>query len=107
MTHTKPFSLSKVASSFATLSLCSTFSLQVNAQVVDTSTAHTDKMETIVVTAAGREQLLSQAAASISVIDRTDIEKGFYKDLTDALRDMPGVTTVSYTHLTLPTNREV
>ncbi|USD27930.1 TonB-dependent receptor [Pseudoalteromonas sp. SCSIO 43201] len=92
MTQTKPFSLSKLASTLATLSLCSAFTLHANAQADDTNTANTDEMETIVVTAAGREQYLSQAAASISVIDRTDIEKGFYKDLTDALRDVPGVT---------------
>lgn len=49
-------------------------------------------METLVVTAAGYEQTVTQAPASISVIDRAQIENRAYKDLTDALQDIPGVT---------------
>lgn len=48
-------------------------------------------METIVVTAAGKEQLIANAPASISVIDREQLGKRFYRDLTDALTDAPGV----------------
>ena len=55
-------------------------------------------MDTVVVTASGYEQQIQDAPASISVITRQDLEKKFYRDVTDA---------VSYTHLTLPTNREV
>ncbi|USD68309.1 TonB-dependent receptor [Vibrio sp. SCSIO 43136] len=46
----------------------------------------------MVVTAAGREQMLVDAPASITVIDRSQLESRSYKDLTDALRDVPGVT---------------
>lgn len=48
-------------------------------------------METVVVTAAGYEQSTLEAPASISVIDRKQIENRTYKDLTDALKDIPGV----------------
>src|SRR5690606_4244213 len=45
----------------------------------------------IVVTASGFEQDIIDAPASISVIPREKLEKGAYRDLTDALRDVPGV----------------
>ncbi|MGR5266974.1 TonB-dependent receptor domain-containing protein [Vibrio astriarenae] len=56
------------------------------------SSSNTVPMETMVVTAAGYEQTVTQAPASISVIDREQIENRSYQDLTDALRDIPGVT---------------
>ncbi|QQX82441.1 TonB-dependent receptor [Shewanella sp. KX20019] len=49
-------------------------------------------MERMVVTASGHEQSINDAPASISVIDRQEIENRAYKDLTDALKDIPGVT---------------
>ena len=58
------------------------------ANQVDTETS---TMETMVVTAAGYEQVLTEAPASISVITRDQLENRSYKDLTDALRDVPGV----------------
>ena len=45
----------------------------------------------VVVTATGFEQDIIDAPASISVIPREKLEKGAYRDLTDALRDVPGV----------------
>ncbi|WP_404343774.1 ligand-gated channel protein [Pseudoalteromonas mariniglutinosa] len=48
-------------------------------------------MEVIVVSASGYEQMLKEAPASISVIDRAQLEKRFYRDLTDAMTDVPGV----------------
>ena len=72
---------------FLTISLCSLFSHSVWAQ-----TSNTDKIENITVTASGFEQLLSQAPASVSVIDRKQLAQRAYKDITDALRDVPGVT---------------
>lgn len=45
----------------------------------------------VVVTASGFEQQLKQAPASISVVTREDLEKKSYRDVTDALRDVPGV----------------
>lgn len=84
------FSVNPFVKAIFALSFCSPLSAYAN----ENSGVHLEEneTETIVVTAAGREQLLSRAAASISVLDRSDIEKGFYKDLTDALRDIPGVT---------------
>ncbi|WP_218396589.1 TonB-dependent receptor domain-containing protein [Alteromonas lipotrueae] len=54
--------------------------------------AVTKDVESITVTASGFEQLLSQAPASVSVIDRKQLAQRAYKDVTDALRDVPGVT---------------
>ena len=43
------------------------------------------------VTAGGYVQQVEDAPASISVINREQIEERFYQDTTDALRDVPGV----------------
>ncbi|KHA62108.1 ligand-gated channel protein [Vibrio variabilis] len=51
----------------------------------------TTTMETVVVTASGYEQSTLEAPASISVIDRAQLETRSYKDLTDAMKDIPGV----------------
>ena len=45
----------------------------------------------VVVTASGFEQQVKQAPASISVVTREELEKKSYRDVTDALRDIPGV----------------
>lgn len=45
----------------------------------------------VVVTASGFEQQIKQAPASISVVTREDLAKKSYRDVTDALRDIPGV----------------
>ncbi|MGB2079156.1 MAG: TonB-dependent receptor domain-containing protein [Vibrio sp.] len=47
--------------------------------------------ETMVVTASGYQQVVTDAPASISVVTRQDIENNSYRDLTDALRSLPGV----------------
>lgn len=47
--------------------------------------------ETLVVTAAGFEQSVQNAPASISVISREELESRYYRDVTDALRGVPGV----------------
>jgi outer membrane receptor for ferrienterochelin and colicins len=49
------------------------------------------QMETIVVSASGFEQNIKKAAASISVLSQEDINKKAYRDVTDALKDVPGV----------------
>ncbi len=46
----------------------------------------------IVVTAAGREQEVKNAPASISVITREELERMPYREVTDALLEVPGVT---------------
>lgn len=46
----------------------------------------------IVVTASGFQQTVAEAPASISVIPREELEKGTFRDLTDAMRRVQGVT---------------
>lgn len=59
----------------------------VHAQTPDTPV----RLSEIVVTAAGFEQEIVDAPASISVVTREELERGSYRDLTDALRNVPGV----------------
>ncbi|WP_355661857.1 ligand-gated channel protein [Halomonas salifodinae] len=49
------------------------------------------RLDNIVVTAAGFEQQVQDAPASISVIGREQLQRRHYRDITDALRDVPGV----------------
>ncbi|WP_277809928.1 ligand-gated channel protein [Chromohalobacter canadensis] len=49
------------------------------------------QLDDVVVTAAGYAQQVTQAPASISVVSREQLEKKAYRDITDALRDVPGV----------------
>lgn len=49
-------------------------------------------LEDVVVTAAGYEQTVEQAPASITVITGDELRKKSFHDLTDALRDVEGVT---------------
>ncbi|MCW4148855.1 ligand-gated channel protein [Halomonas sp. 18H] len=50
-----------------------------------------ESLENMVVTASGFEQQVVNAPASISVLSREQLEDGHYQDVTDALRDVPGV----------------
>ncbi len=52
----------------------------------------TTVLEQIVVTASGFEQNVKDAPASITVVTREELEKGSFRDLTDALREVQGVT---------------
>ena len=49
------------------------------------------QLQQLVVTAAGFEQNVKDAPASITVITREELEKGSFKDLTDALKEAQGV----------------
>jgi len=49
------------------------------------------ELDEIVVSAAGHEQEMLQAPASIGVISRSDIENRSYRDVTDVIEDLPGV----------------
>ncbi|ENW17773.1 TonB-dependent receptor [Acinetobacter haemolyticus CIP 64.3 = MTCC 9819] len=49
------------------------------------------QLDKIVVTASGFEQDIKKAAASISVLTQEEINKKAYRDVTDALKDVPGV----------------
>src|SRR5690606_18818617 len=53
--------------------------------------AESTVLDTVVVTASGFEQDIIDAPASISVVTREELEKGSYRDLGDALRNVPGV----------------
>lgn len=50
------------------------------------------RLETIVVSATGFEQELIDAPATMSVITREELDGKAYYDITDALRDIPGVS---------------
>lgn len=56
------------------------------------------RMATVVVTAAGFEQQIADAPASISVITRAELDKRPFRDLTDALRDLEGVSITGSTN---------
>lgn len=53
--------------------------------------AHATELATIVVTASGFEQDIKKAPASITVLSQEEINKKSYRDITDALKDVPGV----------------
>lgn len=55
------------------------------------SLGHAAEQDTVVVTATGFEQKIQDAPASISVITKQQIEDKAYRDVTDALKDVPGV----------------
>lgn len=63
-----------------------------NDDAVESNAVQKRAIENITVTASGFEQLLSQAPASVSILDRKQLAQRAYKDITDALRDVPGVT---------------
>ncbi len=52
----------------------------------------TTELQQIVITAAGFEQNVKDAPASITVVTREELEKGSFRDLTDALREVQGVS---------------
>lgn len=53
--------------------------------------AYAAEPEVMVVTASGFQQKIEDTAASISVVTREQLEKRAYRDVTDALKDVPGV----------------
>ena len=59
--------------------------------LVAAQTEEAQTLSTVVVTASGFEQHIEDAPASISVITREELEKGSYRDMHDALRNVPGV----------------
>lgn len=65
----------------------------ISSLAINSALAQEDaRLDNVVVTAAGFEQQVTNAPASISVLTREEIERGHYRDVTDALRDVPGVT---------------
>ena len=61
------------------------------AQTAPDGSDRANTLDTVVVTAAGFEQKLTDAPASISVITREDIAKRPYMTLLDAVRDIEGI----------------
>ncbi|MHC5232207.1 TonB-dependent receptor domain-containing protein [Brucella sp. LJL56] len=59
---------------------------------IETTADGAVKLNQIVVTATGFEQNITDAPASITVVPGEELEKGAYRDLTDALKDVQGVT---------------
>jgi len=81
-----PFLKSTLAFAIGSAMAGNTFAVEVGAPQVEAA-----KLQTIVVTATGYEQDLAKAPASITVIDREELEKREYNDITDVLRNTPGV----------------
>jgi len=65
--------------------------LAAGASAQTVSSGDVTEFDSVVVTASGFEQNVVDAPASISVIPREKLEQGTYRDLNDALRDVPGV----------------
>ncbi len=61
------------------------------------ATENADREESMVVTASGYEQKITDAAASVSVISRQELERKNYTDLGQALRGIEGVDVQSST----------
>ncbi|OTA19645.1 iron-regulated outer membrane virulence protein, TonB receptor family [Xenorhabdus beddingii] len=62
--------------------------------VISSSTvlaANHDEDKIVVTTASGFQQKIEDAPASISVVSREQLETKAYRDVTDALKDVPGV----------------
>ncbi len=59
--------------------------------VTDATTQTTELAPITVISAAGYEQNIADAPASISVVTREQLEKQSYTDITDAVRNIPGV----------------
>lgn len=68
------------------ITLCSLYSAQASAEGQKPM-----ELDNVVVTASGFSQQIKDAPASISVITREQIENKSYRDVTDALKDVPGV----------------
>lgn len=71
----------------------STLSLAIALVSIATSASANSakKLEKVVVSAAGFEQTISDAPASISVIDREELEKKAYSNVMDAVKNIPGL----------------
>ncbi|MBC3953334.1 TonB-dependent receptor domain-containing protein [Pseudomonas folii] len=61
-------------------------------QAQETTAAPAITLEDVTVTAAGYEQSVEDAPASVTIITGDELRKRSFRDLTDALRDVEGVT---------------
>ena len=74
-----------------TLAILGVTTTSVFAETNSTSNVPTTTLSTIVVSAAGFEQDIKNAPASISVVTKEDIEKKNATSIADLLADVPGV----------------
>jgi len=85
----------KSALTMAVLSMMYITQAQANTfeSTVNPASGQTERvvLDTIVVTASGFEQDIKKAPATISVLSQEEINKKAYRDVTDALKDVPGV----------------
>lgn len=65
-----------------------------SAAVAQTETGQSEvaMLDEIVVSATGFEQALAEAPASISVVTAEDLQGRYYRDVSDALQDIPGLS---------------
>jgi outer membrane receptor for ferrienterochelin and colicins len=82
----------------AIAAVCSTLFLAGQAAFAAAPHAAQPAMQEVVITASGFEQAIADAPASISVITRKELSKRPFRDLTDALRDVEGVTITGATN---------
>ncbi len=76
----------------STLAFAVLSAMGVVANAQETAAKQPVELDTIVVTTAGGyEQNIADAAATISVITAEELEKKSYSDVTDALKNVPGV----------------
>ncbi|HCO72297.1 MAG TPA: ferric siderophore receptor protein, partial [Enterococcus sp.] len=74
-----------------TLAILGVTTTSVFAETNSTSNVPTTTLSTIVVSAAGFEQDIKNAPASISVVTKEDIEKKNATSIADLLADVPGI----------------
>ncbi|VCU68132.1 Colicin I receptor precursor [Pigmentiphaga humi] len=94
MTHDSfPAARMSRTSLFAFSTLCAALAAGFSANAAAQSAGGgSQTLDTVVVTASGFEQDIKEAPASISVITREELEQGAFRDLTDALRSVEGVS---------------
>ena len=89
---TKPFLKSTLEFAISTVMTSTIFAEETSLSQFETTKAtEATKLQTIVVTAAGYEQDVNQAPASMTVITREELDKRNYNDINDVLRNTPGV----------------
>ena len=82
--------LTRSTLALAVVGAMSSFAM-ANDVVETTKENEATQLQTIVVTAAGYEQDVTRAPASMTVITKEELEKRQYSDITDVLRNTPGV----------------
>jgi outer membrane receptor for ferrienterochelin and colicins len=82
------FTRTKVAT---LVGLSVSLNLGISATAWSATEGSTEELQTMVVSASGYDQTLTDAAASVTVIKRDELESHYYRDVTDALKSVPGV----------------